>query len=100
MSGVIRSVSLHRPDLTPLLPAITTPVLICAAADDPYWTPAGAARAASRLPNGAAVTLPGSGHIAPLFEAPPAVADMLIAFWADPPAVVTRQRGGATTACT
>ena len=100
MSGAIQSVSLHRPDLTPLLPAITAPVLICAAADDPYWTPADAARAASRLPNGAAATLPGSGHIAPLFEAPPAVAGLLIAFWADPPAVVTRQRTGAPTART
>jgi pimeloyl-ACP methyl ester carboxylesterase len=100
MFGAIQSVSLHRPDLTPLLPAITTPVLICAAADDPYWTPAGAARAASCLQIGAAVTLPGSGHIAPLFEAPPAVADLLLAFWADPPAVVTRQRTGAPTAPT
>jgi pimeloyl-ACP methyl ester carboxylesterase len=95
MSGAIGSVSLRRPDLTPLLPSITTPVLICAAADDPNWTPADAARAAGRLPNGASVILPGSGHIAPLFEAAPAVADLLTAFWANPGAVVTRQRAGA-----
>jgi pimeloyl-ACP methyl ester carboxylesterase len=100
MYGAIQSVSLGRRDLTPLLPDITTPALICAAADDPYWTPADAARAASRLPNGAAVTLPGAGHIAPLLEAAPAVSDLLIAFWADPPAAVTRQRDRATTAHT
>jgi pimeloyl-ACP methyl ester carboxylesterase len=97
MAGAIRSVSLHRPDLTPLLTTISAPVLICAAADDPSWTPADAAFAASRLPNGAPVILPGSGHIAPLFEAAPALADMLTAFWADPAAVITRHRADATT---
>jgi len=95
MSGAIQSVSLRRPDLTPLLPTITTPVLICAAADDPYWTPADAARAAVRLPNGASVILPGSGHIAPMFEAAPDVVDLLTAFWANPGAVVARQRAAA-----
>ena len=92
MSGAIGSVSLHRPDLTPLLAKISTPTLICAAADDPSWTPADAARAAGRLPNGTSVILPGAGHIAPLFEAAPAVAELLTAFWANPGAVVTRQR--------
>jgi pimeloyl-ACP methyl ester carboxylesterase len=92
MSGAIGSVSLHRPDLTPLLAKISTPTLICAAADDPTWTPADATRAAGRLPNGTSVILPGSGHIAPLFEAAPAVAEQLTAFWANPGAVVTRQR--------
>ena len=95
MYGAIQSMSLRRPDLTPLLPTITTPVLICTAADDPYWTPADAASAAGLLPNGAPVILPASGHIAPLFQAAPALADLLTAFWADPPAVVTRQRAGA-----
>lgn len=88
MSGAIQSVTLHRPDLTPLLAKISAPTLICAAAADPGWTPADAARAASRLPNGAPLILHGSGHIAPLFEAAPAVADLLTAFWADPPTVV------------
>jgi pimeloyl-ACP methyl ester carboxylesterase len=96
MSGAIGSVSLRRLDLTPLLAEISAPVLICAAAGDPSWTPADAASAASRLPNGAPVIFPGSGHIAPLFEAAPAVAELLTAFWADPPTVVTRQRAGAT----
>ena len=96
MSAAIRSVSLHRTDLTPLLTTISAPALICAAAADPTWTPADAASAASRLPNGAPVILPGSGHIAPLFEAAPALADLLSAFWADPAAVVTRHRAGAT----
>ena len=96
MSGAIQSVSLNRPDLTPLLTKISAPALLCAAADDPTWTPADAASAADRLPNGVRAILSGSGHLAPLFEAAPAVADLLTAFWADPPAVVIRQRGGAT----
>ncbi|HEX7993036.1 MAG TPA: alpha/beta fold hydrolase [Streptosporangiaceae bacterium] len=95
MSRAIGSVSLHRPDLTPLLGKISTPTLICAAADDPSWTPADAARAAGRLPNGASVILPGAGHIAPLFEAEPALAELLTAFWANPDAVITRQRAAA-----
>jgi len=95
MSGAIGSVSLRRPDLTPLLSEISAPALLCAAAGDPYWTPADAAAAASRLPHGAAAVLPGAGHIAPLFEAAPAMADLLTAFWADPPAVVARHRAGA-----
>jgi pimeloyl-ACP methyl ester carboxylesterase len=97
MAGAIQSVSLRRPDLAPLLTTISAPVLICAAADDPTWTPADAASAAGRLPNGAPVILPGSGHIAPLFEAAPALVDMLTAFWADPAAVITRHRADATT---
>ena len=95
MFGAIESVSLQRPDLTPLLAEISAPALICAAADDLTWTPADAAAAASRLPNGAPVVLPGSGHVAPLFEAAVALADLLTAFWADPPAVVARHRAGA-----
>jgi len=52
MSGAIGSVSLHWPDLTPLFAKISAPTLICIAVGDPYWTPADAARAADRLPNG------------------------------------------------
>jgi pimeloyl-ACP methyl ester carboxylesterase len=58
MFRAIQSVSLRRPDLTPLLADISAPALICAAADDPYWTPADAAAAASHLPNGTPVILP------------------------------------------
>ncbi len=97
MAGAIQSMSLHRPDLSPVLTKISAPTLICAAASDPYWNPADAARAASRLRNGAAVVLPGSGHLAPLSEAAaPAVTDLLTAFWADPDAVVARYRADAT----
>jgi pimeloyl-ACP methyl ester carboxylesterase len=95
MSGAIQSVSLHRPDLAPLLAKISAPTLICAADDDPTWTPSSAAAAARLLPHGAAVTVPGSGHIAPLFEGAPAITDLLTTFWADPTAVVARHRAGA-----
>jgi pimeloyl-ACP methyl ester carboxylesterase len=75
---------------------ISAPTLICVAVSDPYWTPADAARVPGRLPNGASVILPGSAHITPLFEAAPAVVDLLTAFWANPGAVVTHQRADAT----
>lgn len=96
MVSAIQSMSLHRPDLSPLLTKISAPSLICATASDHYWSPADAARAASRLPDGAAVILPGSGRLAPLSEAAPAVTDLLTAFWADPDAVVARYRANAT----
>jgi len=35
------------------------------------------------LPNGASVIVTGSGHVAPLFEAAPAVLDLLTDFWAN-----------------
>jgi pimeloyl-ACP methyl ester carboxylesterase len=91
MGGATGSVSLHRPNLTPLFAKISAPTLICVAVGDPYWTPADAAGAAGCLPNGASVILPGSGHITPLFGAAPAVVDLLTAFWANPGAVVTRR---------
>jgi hypothetical protein len=96
MSVAIGSVSLHRPDLTPPLRQDQRTTLICVAVGDPYWTPADAARAAGRLPHGASIILPESGHIAPLFEAAPAMVDLLTTFWANPGAVVTRQRADAT----
>jgi hypothetical protein len=95
MSGATGSVSLHRPDLTPLRQD-QRPTLISVTVCDPYWTPPDAAGAAGCLPNGASVIITGSGHIAPLFEAAPAVVDLPTAFWANPGAVVTRQRAGAT----
>jgi hypothetical protein len=54
------------------------------------------ALAAGCLSNGASVIATGSGHIAPLFEAAPAVVDVLTAFWANPGVVVTRQPADAT----
>jgi hypothetical protein len=79
--------------LRPLFARISAPTLICVTICDPYWTPADAAGC---LPNGASVIITGSGHIALLFEAAPAVVDLPTAFWANPSAVVTRQRAGAT----
>jgi hypothetical protein len=75
--------------LRPLFARISAPTLICVTICDPYWTPADAAGC---LPNGASVIITGSGHIALLFEAAPAVVDLPTAFWANPSAVVTRRR--------
>jgi hypothetical protein len=80
----------------PFFAKISAPALICVAVGDPYRTATDAAGAAGCLPNGASVIVTGSGRIAPLFEAAPAVLDLLTGFWANPGAVVTRQRADAT----
>lgn len=90
MARAIRSASLDRPDLTSTLARITAPTLFAAATDDPTWTPTNAAAAASLLPHGTTTALAGAGHVAPLFDAAPAVADLLTAFWQDPVAAVAR----------
>jgi pimeloyl-ACP methyl ester carboxylesterase len=88
----IQSVSLNRPDLTPVLGNISTPTLLATGTSDPMCTPASASAAAARMPRGASVTLPGAGHIAPLLQAAPAVVEMITDFWRDPAAMVVRHR--------
>jgi pimeloyl-ACP methyl ester carboxylesterase len=86
----IRSVSLNRPDLTPVLATITAPTLLVAGTDDLMWTPIQACAAATHLPHGACAVVPGEGHVAPLLEAAPTLVELLTAFWQDPARVVTR----------
>ena len=43
-----------------------------------------AQQAAGEATQRAAVTMPGSGHITPLLQNAPALADLIIKFWADP----------------
>lgn len=90
MSDAIRWLSLRRPDLTPVLEQLGTPTLLTTGPDDPMWTTAAARAAAARLRNGALVILPGSGHIAPLLQAAPAVDTLVTAFWHDPQATIAQ----------
>ena len=52
--------------------------------NDPMATVSEAQQAAGELPKGTAVTVPGSGHITPLLQNAPALADLIIKFWANP----------------
>jgi pimeloyl-ACP methyl ester carboxylesterase len=78
----IRSVSLTRPDLTPLLPRIATPSLLVTGPDDPMWTPDQARRAAAAMPHGDAAIVAGSGHLTP-FETPGETISLMMRLWAD-----------------
>jgi pimeloyl-ACP methyl ester carboxylesterase len=84
LAQAIRSVSLDRPDLTRSLPSVRVPTLLVAAASDPGWTPAQAAAAARLLPRGAATTVPGAGHVAPLLQDVDLLTDLVTHFWTDP----------------
>jgi pimeloyl-ACP methyl ester carboxylesterase len=92
MFDATRWLSLRRPDLTPVLTGLVTPTVLTTGADDPMWTVPAARAAASHLPNGAAVVLPGAGHVGPLLRQMPAVADLVTGFWRDPQAVIAAQQ--------
>jgi pimeloyl-ACP methyl ester carboxylesterase len=96
MYDATRWLSLARPDLTPVLASIGAPTLLTTGANDPMWTAAGAYAAAAQLPRGAAVILPGAGHIGPLLQAAPEVIELITTFWRDPDAVVDRYRGASS----
>ena len=81
MSEAIRSISLERPDLQPVLPQIQAPTLFVAAEDDPLWSPAQARAAAAQVPLGSALCLPGGGHLAPLLDATTRLATAITEFW-------------------
>jgi pimeloyl-ACP methyl ester carboxylesterase len=88
MYDAIRWLSLTRADLAPVLAVLETPTVLTTATDDPMWTIPAARAATASLPNGALVVLPGSGHVGPLFQSAPEVADLVLEFWRDPRAVI------------
>ena len=97
MATAIRSVSLTRTDLTPILPTVTAPTLFVAGAEDAMWSPAEAAESARHLPHAAVVTVPGAGHLAPLFQDAPQLAELIIDFWSDPARYIHTPHAAETT---
>ncbi|GAA1894135.1 alpha/beta fold hydrolase [Asanoa iriomotensis] len=79
MRQAIHSISLNRPDATPLLGQVKSPALLTTGADDPMCTPTDTATWAAQIPDGRSLTLPGGGHLAPLFD--PHTADVITDFW-------------------
>jgi len=82
MATAIRSLSLNRPDLSPLLPRITAPTLFVTGENDVMATVSEARDAADQLSNGSVVAVPGAGHITPLLQNAPALATLIVEFWA------------------
>lgn len=92
MYDAIRWLSLHRPDLTDVLDRLQTPTLLTTGPNDPMWTTTAARAAAGHLRTGALVILPGAGHVGPLLQAAPQVADLVTAFWRDPDGTITAHK--------
>jgi pimeloyl-ACP methyl ester carboxylesterase len=92
MAEAIRSASLLRPDLTPLLGSITAPTIFATSASDSMWTVAEASASAAQLADGAVAVFPVAGHIGPLFHAAPDVVALATRFWDDPAATVAGLR--------
>ncbi len=83
MYAAMRSVMLQRPDLTSVLAPLVTPTLIVAAEQDALWQPTEARSAAGHFPHRAFGTVPGAGHVAPLLQHAPALAELVSDFWQD-----------------
>lgn len=81
MSQAIRSVSVRRPDLTHLLPAVAAPTLMAACRDDPGWNHAQAIAAVAKMPNARALEVRGTGHVAPMLLEPDLLVREITALW-------------------
>jgi pimeloyl-ACP methyl ester carboxylesterase len=91
MYDAIRWLSLRRGDLTAVLDRLETPTLLTTGANDPMWTATDARASAAHLRNGALAILPGAGHVGPLLQAAPQVAQLVTAFWRDPQRAIKSQ---------
>lgn len=85
MSHALRSFIIDRSDVTDRLPEIRVPSLFIASDDRGDWSPEGAQRAATLAPHAESLTITAARTLVPL-EQPVAVADALLAFWAEPAA--------------
>lgn len=56
------------------------------------WATRAAHAAARRLRHGTMAILPGAGHVGPLLQATPTVADLITAFWREPNITITTQQ--------
>ncbi len=82
LRNAVVSVSLHRRDLTALLPRIAVPTLLVTGSDHSGWTPAEATAAAALVPQGSAAVIAGAAYLAPL-EAPEETVRLISGFWAE-----------------
>ncbi|HQR26936.1 MAG TPA: alpha/beta hydrolase [Nocardioides sp.] len=90
LRNAVVSISLHREDLGALLPGVAVPTLMITGEQHGGWTPAQAAAAATRLPDGRVAVVPDAAYLVPL-EQPGAVVELVRRFWTS---AVTEAPGG------
>jgi len=82
LRNAVISISLHREDLSPLLPRIEVPTFMITGADDEGWTPAQLEAAIGAVRDGRAAVVSDAAYLPPL-ERPAAVAELLSGFWSE-----------------
>jgi len=87
MHLAMRSVMMRRTDLTATIRTLKTRTLIVAGVADNLWTPEDAHAVAAEMPNATAAIVQGAGHVAPLFDSPDAVTELLTGVWQETRAV-------------
>ena len=81
LRNAVVSISLHREDLTDLLPQIATPTLMITGSDHSGFTPAQAEAAARLTRTGRTAVVPDAAYLVPL-EAPATTSTLIREFWA------------------
>lgn len=81
LANAVSSLSLRRPDLTPLLPQVEAPTLFITGTEHPDWSPDQAETASRLLPDGSVDVLEGSAYLGPL-ETPDEFTKLVREFWA------------------
>lgn len=81
LRNAVVSVSLHREDLTSLLPAIAVPTLFITGADHRGWTPQQARAASQLVPDGSSAVVADAAYLVPV-EAPEETVRLIRQFWA------------------
>ena len=80
LANAILSISLHRKDLTPLLPRVEAPTLFVTGTDHPDWGPEQAEAASRLLRNGSWAVFDDAAYLLPL-EGPEELVEQLRRFW-------------------
>jgi pimeloyl-ACP methyl ester carboxylesterase len=80
LRNAVQSISLHRPDLTPLLSQVDVPTLIVTGSDHPGFTPEQARQAASSIKHAGAAVIDDCAYLLPL-EAPTQTVALVRNFW-------------------
>jgi pimeloyl-ACP methyl ester carboxylesterase len=82
LRNAVVSVSVHRHDLTALLPRVAVPTLWVTGSEHSGFTPAEATAAAALVPQGSAAVVAGAAYLPPL-EAPEETVRLISGFWAE-----------------
>jgi pimeloyl-ACP methyl ester carboxylesterase len=81
LRNAVLSISLHREDLSALLPGVTVPTLMVTGEEHSGWTPAQARAVIATMPDARAGVVADAAYLVPL-ERPEAVARLVHDFWA------------------